>query len=78
MVDMNVKGSVCVVAHVGALLSSVLVGFFHSVCVPVCPVDPVFKQGHRKNVGKCTSNGPVPVLAIHVCKATIFGTISVK
>lgn len=69
MVDMNVIGPVRVVAHDCALFASVLMGLLHSVCVPVRPVDPVLKQGSSKDMRKCTSNGPVTVLAVHVCKA---------
>lgn len=66
---MNVIGPVCVIAHDCALFASVLVGLLHCVCVPVRPVDPVLKQGHSKDMGECTSDGPVTVLTIHVCKA---------
>lgn len=57
-----------VVAHDCALLSCVLVSLLHCVCVPVRPVDPVLKQGSSKDMRKCTSNGPVAVLAVHVGK----------
>lgn len=43
MVDVNVIGPMGVVAHNCTLLASVLMSFFHSVRVPVCPVDPVLK-----------------------------------
>lgn len=66
---MNVIGPMCVVPHDSALLASVLVGLFHSVCVPVRPVDPVLKQGSSKDMRETTRNGPVSVLAVHVCEA---------
>lgn len=69
VVDMNVIGSVCVIAHDCSLLASVLMGLLDRVCVPVCPVDPVLKQGYSKDMGEGPRNGSVPVLAIHVCKA---------
>lgn len=43
MVDVNVIGAMGVVAHNCTLLASVLMSFFHSMRVPVCPVDPVLK-----------------------------------
>ncbi len=69
VVYVNVIRTMCVVAHDCTLFASVLVGLLHCVCVPVRPVDPVLKQGNSKNMGKRTSNGPVSVLAVHVCKA---------
>lgn len=69
VVDVNVIGPVCVVAHDCSLFASVLVSFLHCVSVPVCPVNKVLKQGNSKDMGKCTNNGPVAVLAVHVCKA---------
>lgn len=66
---MNVIGPMCVVAHDRALFASVLVGLLHCVCVPVRPVNPVLEQGNSKDMGECASNGPVSVLAVHVCKA---------
>lgn len=71
MADVNVIGAMRVVAHNCTPLAGVLMGFFHSVCVPVRPVDPVLKQRNSKYVGKRTSNGPVPILPVHVCKAKI-------
>lgn len=59
----------CVVAHDCALLASVLVSLLYCMCVPVRPVDPVLEQGNGKDVGKRTGDGPVSVLAVHVCKA---------
>lgn len=70
MNDMNVVRPVGVVAHDCPLLAGELVGLLHRVCVPVRPVDPVLKQGNSKDVGEGTSDGPVSVLSIHVCKAT--------
>jgi len=78
VVHMNVMGPMCVVAHDCALLASVLMGFLHVVCVPVCPEDPVFKQRNGKYMGKCTGNSPVPVLAVHVCKATKISKVYIK
>lgn len=69
VVDMNVIGPMCVVPHDCPLLAGVLVGLLHSVCVPVCPEDPILKQGNSKDVRKSAGNGPVSVLTVHVCKA---------
>lgn len=69
VVDVNVIGPVRVIAHDCALFASVLVGPLHCVCVPVRPVDPVLEHGSGKDMGKCSSDGPVSVLAVHVCKA---------
>ena len=66
VVDMNVVGTMRVVPHDRSLLARVLVGLLHRVCVPVCPVDPVLKQGNSEDMRKRTGNGPVSVLAVHV------------
>lgn len=67
--DVNVVGPMCVVAHEGALFTGVLVGLLHIVCVPVCPVDPVLKQGYSKDMRERAGDGAVSVLPVHVCKA---------
>lgn len=69
VVDVNVIGPMCVVAHDCALFTSELVRLLHCVCVPVCPVNPVLEQGNSKHVRKRSSDRPVPVLAVHVGKA---------